>query len=110
MLARDLQQRPYTTLGYANGPGHSGKSDRQPIGPKQFPHELKQSFADSPRPDLREVDTEAPDYLQESLQTETHGGEDVAIFARGPSAHLVRGVMEQHWVYYVMREALGLGE
>ncbi|MCC2654974.1 MAG: alkaline phosphatase [Panacagrimonas sp.] len=109
--ALDLQQRPYTTLGYANGPGHSGKSDRQPAGPKRFPHQPMQSFSDAPRPDLRAQDTEAADYLQESLvplQSETHGGEDVAVFARGPSAHLVHGVMEQHWVYYVMREALGL--
>jgi alkaline phosphatase len=111
VLARDLQQRPYTTLGYANGPGHAGRTDRQPAGSKRFPHEANQSFSDAPRPDLEAQDTEAPSFMQESLvplKSETHGGEDVAIYARGPSAHLVAGVMEQHWVYYVMRDALGL--
>lgn len=110
-LARDLQQRPYTTLGYANGPGHTGKSDRQAAGSKSFPHEHARSLGDAPRPNLSDHDTESPDYLQEALiplESETHGGEDVAIYARGPSAHLVHGVMEQHWVYYVMRDALGL--
>lgn len=112
VLARDLQQRPYTTVGYANGPGHTGKSDRQAAGPKRYPHDPRTSSSDVPRPDLTDVDTEAGSYLQESLlplKSETHGGEDVAVYARGPSAHLVAGVMEQHWVYYVMREALGVG-
>lgn len=112
VLARDLQQRPYTTLGYVNGPGQTGKTDRQPAGAKRYPHEPKQSLGDAPRPDLSDIDTEDATYLQESLvplKTETHGGEDVPIYARGPSAHLVHGVMEQHWIYYVMRDALGLG-
>lgn len=110
-LARDLQQRPYTTLGYANGPGHTGKTDRQAAGVKRYPHQPAQSSGDVGRPDLSEEDTEAGSYLQESLvplKAETHGGEDVAIFARGPSSQLVSGVMEEHWIFYVMREALGL--
>lgn len=36
------------------------------------------------------------------LSSETHGGEDVAVFARGPQAHLVHGVQEQHVVAHVM--------
>jgi alkaline phosphatase len=42
------------------------------------------------------------------LGSETHGGEDVAIFARGPGSHWVRGSMEQNWIFHVMRRALGL--
>jgi alkaline phosphatase len=41
------------------------------------------------------------------FDSETHGGEDVAIFARGPWAHLVRGSMEQHWIFHVVRQAFG---
>ena len=111
VLASDLQRKPYTTLGYANGPGHTGKTDRQPAGSKHYPHDAKQSTGDAPRPDLTEEDTEDRSYLQESgvpLKTETHGGEDVAIFARGPSSQLVSGVMEENWIFYVMRDALGL--
>lgn len=36
------------------------------------------------------------------LSSETHGGEDVAVFARGPQAHLVHGVQEQNYVAHVM--------
>ncbi|ESO83616.1 hypothetical protein LOTGIDRAFT_179711 [Lottia gigantea] len=36
---------------------------------------------------------------------ETHGGEDVAIFATGPMSHLFRGVHEQNYVAHVMAYA-----
>lgn len=36
------------------------------------------------------------------VASETHGGEDVAVFARGPQAHLVHGVQEQSFVAHVM--------
>jgi alkaline phosphatase len=40
------------------------------------------------------------------LSAETHGGEDVAIFANGAGSHLVQGVMEENWIFYVMKEAM----
>uniref|UniRef100_A0A8D2BM92 alkaline phosphatase n=1 Tax=Sus scrofa TaxID=9823 RepID=A0A8D2BM92_PIG len=46
-----------------------------------------------------------PAYVQQAavpLGGETHGGEDVAVFARGPWAHLVHGVQEQSFVAHVM--------
>jgi len=36
------------------------------------------------------------------LASETHGGEDVAVFARGPQAHLVHGVQEETFVAHIM--------
>lgn len=36
------------------------------------------------------------------LTSETHGGEDVAIMAKGPMAHLFHGVQEQTYVAHVM--------
>ena len=41
--------------------------------------------------------------------SETHGGEDVALYARGPGAERVRGVMEQNLIYNVIRAAFGWG-
>jgi alkaline phosphatase len=84
---------PYTTLGYQNGPGAgSGKT----------------WDASGNRIDPSSVDTADLAYLQQGavpLGSETHAGEDVAIFASGPKAYLVHGAMEQNWIYHVMRDA-----
>ena len=64
----------------------------------------------APRPDLGTIDTTDPLYLQEStvpMGSETHAGEDVAIYADGPRAHLFRGTLEQNVIYHVMADALG---
>jgi alkaline phosphatase len=56
------------------------------------------------------VETEHSDYHQEvlvPLSMGTHGGEDVAIYAQGPWAHLFSSTHEQNYVYHVMRHAMG---
>lgn len=107
--ASDATGLPYTTLGYANGPGHVGATDQQPEGPKTFLHEVSgYQAAKNGRPDLTEVDTEHPDYMQEStvaLSSETHGGDDVGIWARGPGADAVRGTLEQNVIFHIMLQA-----
>uniref|UniRef100_A0A673NKJ8 Alkaline phosphatase n=1 Tax=Sinocyclocheilus rhinocerous TaxID=307959 RepID=A0A673NKJ8_9TELE len=83
---------PYTTLMYGNGPGHK--------------------ITDNKRPDIRNVDTTDKDYVQQSatpLDSETHGGEDVALFARGPMAHLFQGVYEQNYIPHAMAFAACVG-
>ncbi len=60
---------------------------------------------------LADYDTTSPDFHQEALvglRAETHGGEDVALFARGPGSDVVRGVINQNEVFHIMRRALGL--
>jgi alkaline phosphatase len=82
----DANDRPYTTLSYANGPGATD----QPV-------------------DLTDVDTTALDYRQNAaipMPAETHAGEDVAAYAAGPAAEQLRGVMEQNEIYQVLRAAL----
>lgn len=108
----DALKLPYTTLSYANGPGYTGASSEQPEGSKHYPHfgSGYQGIAMG-RPDLASVDTTDPGYLQEAtvpLGSETHAGEDVAIYAGGPMAHLFHGVLEQHVIYHVIAEALEL--
>lgn len=44
------------------------------------------------------------------LTSETHGGEDVAIFAKGPLAHLLHGVHEQNYIPHVMAYAGCIGQ
>ncbi|MEM7410687.1 MAG: alkaline phosphatase [Myxococcota bacterium] len=112
--AKDASGLPYTTLGYANGPGYPGASDSQPEGPKQLPHfPRKAEGVTKGRPDLGEVDTMHPRYLQESavpLIAETHAGEDVPLYADGPGAALFHGVREQSYVYHAIHAALGWNE
>ena len=89
--ALDKLGLPYTTLGYANGPGF-------------VPPELRKGA----RPDLAQVDTTALDYLQEAavpLGDETHGGDDVGVWAKGPGADAVRGTVEQNVLYHFIVQA-----
>src|SRR5699024_2768537 len=62
----DATGLPYTTLGYANGPGYVGASSTQPEGPKTFFHAGGGYEPSGGRPDLSAVDTEHPDYMQEA--------------------------------------------
>jgi alkaline phosphatase len=86
-IIRGKDGKAYTTLGYANGPGAVGGS----------------------RPDPATQDTTALNYLQQALVplgSETHGGEDVAVRASGPMAHLFKGTIEQHSIYHIVRAAM----
>lgn len=108
--ARDSLGMPYTTLSYSNGPGYVGASAQQPEGPKRFLHTASGTQqAEHGRPDLTHVDTEQPDYLQESLvptSNESHGGDDVGIWARGPGSDAVRGSVEQNTIFHFMLQAM----
>ncbi len=88
-----LDNRPYTTLSYANGPGAVTGERSTPV----TGIEAQQQAA---------VPT---GYMMDSyeIMAETHGGEDVALFAIGPKSHLVGGVMEQHVIFHIIRHALG---
>jgi alkaline phosphatase len=162
----DMLGLPYTTLGYANGPGYTGavgqytytvtggtvntftlpggtatfgtvsgsalssgtaflaQGSRSALVNMQVPSDsggistYPQSFSGitsngtlNARPTLTLAITSNPNYAQEStypLQSETHGGEDVGIFAKGPNAHLFRGSLEQSMIYWIMADALRL--
>ncbi|MDH1471803.1 alkaline phosphatase [Shewanella sp. GD03713] len=99
----DANGLPYTTVGYANGMGYAslttGGDERY-----NFP-------VDAGRKDLNFVDTQDVGFHQEALvplSDETHAGEDVAIFARGPSSDLVQGTVEQNHIFHVMNRAADL--
>lgn len=111
-MALDQHKQPYTTLGYANGPGYVGASDQQPEGPKRYPHYYRSlGKPASGRPDLTHVDTQSPDYMQEAtvpFMSESHGGEDVAIFARGPGAQAFHGELEQNVIFHIIAQSAPL--
>lgn len=104
---------PYTTLSYANGPGWTGHFQRKFFQAANESAVAATYAGAALRPDLTSVDTTQADYLQEAtipLSAETHGGEDVAIYASGPRASLFRGTLEQNVIYHVMADALNLKE
>ncbi len=95
---------PYTTLSYANGAGYH----MLPVGGDTVYGEPIQAGRVA---DLTHVDTTDQGFHQEALvplSSETHAGEDVAIFASGPKAHLFHGVREQNYIFHVMNDALKL--
>ncbi len=120
--SEDKTARPYTSLQYANGPGYPGRSTVKkkfdghehevevPEGPKFFPHSPEKMYGVARgRPRLTQEIVLDKNYLHEAaipLSGETHGGEDVPIFARGPQAHLFRGVREQNYIFQVMKYAM----
>ena len=107
-LVKDLLGLPYTTLVYANGPGYTGASSTQPAGSKNFPHNPGGYVEPAAgRPDLTKVDTEHPNFMQEALvpaNSESHGGDDVGIWARGPGAEAVRGSLEQNVIFHLLTQ------
>ena len=88
--------KPYTVAGYLNGVG------------SVLVEQADGTFSGA-RPDLTEEEATDPDYIQQALipmSSETHSGEDVAVFARGPWAHLFGGVIEQNVIFHVMNHAV----
>ncbi|XP_054157244.1 alkaline phosphatase-like [Oppia nitens] len=85
----DVDSLHYTTLLYANGPGYTRK-----------------------RINISTVDTTINDYIQESAvprRWDTHGGEDVPVYAQGVNGHVFRGVVEQTFIPYAISYAACMG-
>jgi len=79
--------KPYTTLVFGNGPNRSAV-----------------------RADLTNVDTTDKNYLQETgirLSSETHGGGDVMLFAKGAGSEGFKGTIDNTKVYTLMKKAFG---
>ncbi len=89
--ATDEFGKRYTTISYGNGA----------------------AAVNGPRENPTEEQVTALDYKQQALvkfSSETHSGEDVAIFAKGPEAYLFQGAVEQNYIFHVINEALGLAK
>lgn len=107
--AFDATGLPYATLAYANGPGYAGATDQQPEGPKHANFETSGfQQAEKGRPNLTDVETQNPEHLQEAmlpLASETHGGDDVGVWARGPGSAAIRGTVEQNTLFHFLLQA-----
>jgi len=77
----------YTTLGYHNGP----------------------NIREATSAGLTDNIVQSPDYHQQTavhLSSETHGGDDVALFAYGPGAARFKGVMEQDEIGQILADLI----
>ncbi|GBP86177.1 Membrane-bound alkaline phosphatase [Eumeta japonica] len=91
---RDEHGVPFMTLSYTNGPGfrsHTATGSRPDLTGEDLTHEEWRSHVDVP------------------LDSETHGGDDVAVFARGPHHHLFTGLYEQSQLPHLMAYASCVG-
>ncbi|GFO14047.1 alkaline phosphatase [Plakobranchus ocellatus] len=89
-IERTDDNKPYTTIVYGNGPGWTA----------------------DPRRNLTKVDTTVVAYTMDAavpMSSETHGGEDVAIYATGPQSFLFTGTHEQNYIPFVMAYASCIG-
>ncbi|CAG9824655.1 unnamed protein product [Phaedon cochleariae] len=77
----------YTILNYANGPGYRPLME---TGQRSVP------TAD----EMNQVGFKWPSTYP--LQSETHGADDVGVYARGPWSHLFTGVMEENVLPHLM--------
>ena len=88
----DIDRLPINIIAYGNGPNY-------------------QSIRNATY--LYSLDTNATKYLSPTalpMKSETHGGEDVPIYAQGPWSHLFIGTMEQHTIAHKMAYAACWGE
>ncbi|CAL8134232.1 unnamed protein product [Orchesella dallaii] len=90
-LGNDL--KPYSGMSYANGPGW------QP-----FTSGGRHNIANDP---IHNVTYQQVPLVP--LVSETHGGEDVMIFSKGPHSHLLAGVHFQSYIPHAMGYASCLG-
>lgn len=89
----DIDDLPYTTISFANGPGFRNHSDGY-------------------RSNVSSEEITKIDYRQHTgipLKYETHGGEDVFIFSKGPYSHLLTGVNFQNYIPHLMAYASCIG-
>ncbi len=85
-LQLDKDGRPMTTLRYFDGPGYRGGERMDYVG----------------------VDPTSPDFQQEAaigLRSATHSGEDVPVYATGPGAEVLFGVIEQNVIFHALLQA-----
>ncbi|XP_037856105.1 alkaline phosphatase, tissue-nonspecific isozyme isoform X3 [Chlorocebus sabaeus] len=91
-MLSDTDKKPFTAILYGNGPGYKVVGgERENVSMVDYAHNNYQAQSAVP------------------LRHETHGGEDVAVFSKGPMAHLLHGVHEQNYIPHVMAYAACIG-
>lgn len=93
----DLDFKPYLKLTFANGPAyykHHSNSTNQRTDPLTLP-------------DLTNMEFESP--MVVPRKSETHGADDVVVYAIGPYSHLFTGSIEENVIPHMMAYAACIG-
>ena len=101
----DNDDLPYTTLGYTNGLGFAD------LGSETNADARYNLPINTGRKDLTQVNTTTTGYHQEALiplSSETHAGEDIGLYAIGPGAQNIQGVVEQNVVFHLINKTAEL--
>ncbi|KAL1404008.1 hypothetical protein pipiens_005482 [Culex pipiens pipiens] len=93
----DRDNLPYTTLSYANGEGYYSTYKKDNLAERE----------DISGYDYTDYHTQYPATVP--LSSETHGGEDVTVYASGPMAHLFTGNIEQNVIPDLIAYAAQIG-
>lgn len=104
---------PYSTLSYANGPGYAIGSNGKRRNMSEEDTRKYFTCLNEQIAYTRIFVSDDKNYMFPTtlpLSSETHAGDDVAIFASGPHAHLFAGVVEQNLIPHIMAYAACLGE
>lgn len=88
----DVDKQPINILAYGNGPNFASSRNATYLNALNF----------------NQTNYRAPTALP--MRSETHGGEDVPVFAQGPWSHLFIGTMEQHTIAHKMAYAACWGD
>ncbi|XP_035901909.1 alkaline phosphatase-like [Anopheles stephensi] len=92
-----FDRMPFFTLTYANGPSYADHFYE--TGGRRNPDDMRDRYHD-------------PDFTYPAAvpyEDETHGGDDVAVFAKGPWSHIFSGLYEQHVIGHGLLYATCLG-
>ncbi|XP_012055764.1 PREDICTED: alkaline phosphatase 4-like [Atta cephalotes] len=94
---KKASQIPYETLSYANGPGffYHRRNDTKNVN-ETWRRVENDSTRDEPF---------YRHFAGKFLKDESHGGEDVGVYAIGPYSHLFRGTFEQNYIAHAVAYA-----
>ncbi|KAM0735547.1 Alkaline phosphatase 4 [Formica fusca] len=97
-FANKSNQQPYETLSYANGPGffYHRRNDS---------NNVNETWRNVAIDSTRSNDPFYMHFAGRYLKDESHGGEDVGVYAIGPYAHLFRGTFEQNYIAHAVAYA-----
>lgn len=96
-LVLALDNKPYTTLGYANGQGPDDLSNERERHAGRLHHAIDDQQVQS---------ITAKQEVLVPLDNETHASDDVALHAKGPGAQKFSGLLEQNTIYHILKNAL----